>query len=60
MEHEGEIVRNPYHLSLPAWYMDQARRAPEVLAAHFGLNPNSKTDSGIIFGQLLEIVSQTG
>ena len=27
--HRGEIERNPYHLRLPAWYMDQVRRGSE-------------------------------
>ena len=25
--HEGEVARNPYHLRLPAWMMDNVRRA---------------------------------
>ena len=29
MEHEGEIRRNPYHLCLPAWMMDNVRRGAE-------------------------------
>ncbi len=49
MKHVGEISRNPYHLSLPAWYMDQARRAPEVLGSGFGGKSNA------MFGQLLTI-----
>jgi len=27
--HKGEIARNPYHLLLPAWFMDSARRGAE-------------------------------
>ncbi len=27
--HTGEVVRNPYHLSLPAWFIDAARRGAE-------------------------------
>ncbi|MEP6972004.1 MAG: PIG-L family deacetylase [Betaproteobacteria bacterium] len=27
--HAGEVARNPYHLSLPAWYIDAARRGAE-------------------------------
>jgi len=27
--HRGEISRNPYHLTLPAWLMDQERRGSE-------------------------------
>jgi LmbE family N-acetylglucosaminyl deacetylase len=28
--HVGEVQRNPYHLSLPAWMMDNVRRGAEV------------------------------
>jgi LmbE family N-acetylglucosaminyl deacetylase len=28
--HVGEVERNPYHLSLPAWMMDNVRRGGEV------------------------------
>lgn len=27
--HSGEVARNPYHLSLPAWFIDGARRGAE-------------------------------
>ena len=30
--HEGEVVRNPYHLSLPAWMADNVRRGAERVA----------------------------
>lgn len=30
--HRGEIERNPYHLRLPAWMMDNVRRGGEVIA----------------------------
>jgi N-acetylglucosamine malate deacetylase 1 len=29
MQHAGEISRNPYHLGLPAWMMDNVRRGAE-------------------------------
>ncbi|MEJ0062424.1 MAG: PIG-L family deacetylase [Alphaproteobacteria bacterium] len=29
--HAGEIARNPYHRSLPAWMIDNARRGAEVV-----------------------------
>jgi LmbE family N-acetylglucosaminyl deacetylase len=29
--HEGEILRNPYHLRLPAWMMDNVRRGGEII-----------------------------
>jgi N-acetylglucosamine malate deacetylase 1 len=31
--HEGEVARNPYHLSLPAWFIDAARRGSERVGA---------------------------
>jgi LmbE family N-acetylglucosaminyl deacetylase len=31
-EHVGEVSRNPYHLRLPAWMMDNVRRGSEVVA----------------------------
>ena len=30
-EHEGEVRRNPYHLTLPAWMEDSARRGAELV-----------------------------
>lgn len=30
--HVGEVSRNPYHLRLPAWMMDNVRRGSEVIA----------------------------
>jgi LmbE family N-acetylglucosaminyl deacetylase len=30
-EHEGEVRRNPYHLTLPAWMEDSARRGTELV-----------------------------
>lgn len=32
VKHVGEVERNPYHLRLPAWMMDNVRRGSEVLA----------------------------
>ena len=29
--HEGEIARNPYHLTLPAWMADNVRRGAELV-----------------------------
>jgi N-acetylglucosamine malate deacetylase 1 len=31
-KHVGEIKRNPYHLRLPAWMMDNVRRGSEIIA----------------------------
>lgn len=33
--HEGEVQRNPYHLRLPAWMMDNVRRGGEIVS-HMG------------------------
>lgn len=30
--HTGEIARNPYHLRLPAWMMDNVRRGGEIIS----------------------------
>jgi LmbE family N-acetylglucosaminyl deacetylase len=35
-KHKGEIERNPYHLRLPGWMMDNVRRGSEII---FGSNP---------------------
>ena len=32
-EHVGEVARNPYHLTLPAWFMDGVRRGAERVGA---------------------------
>ena len=33
LKHEGEIKRNPYHLRLPGWMMDNVRRGGEIITA---------------------------
>ena len=33
-EHRGEIERNPYHLRLPAWMMDNTRRGAERIQTY--------------------------
>jgi LmbE family N-acetylglucosaminyl deacetylase len=46
-QHQGEVARNPYHLRLPAWFMDQVRRGSEQVGGAGG--------SGLadwVFGQL--------
>jgi len=48
MKHVGEVSRNPYHLRLPAWYIDQARRAQEIMP---GASPGVISDQ-YLFGQL--------
>lgn len=38
--HKGEVARNPYHLRLPAWMMDNVRRGAELLSGKGALAPN--------------------
>jgi len=38
--HEGEVGRNPYHLSLPAWMIDNVRRGGEVVGGQGGEAPD--------------------
>lgn len=38
--HVGEVARNPYHLLLPAWMMDNVRRGSEVAGGQGGAAPN--------------------
>jgi len=37
--HVGEVRRNPYHLSLPAWMMDNVRRGAELVGGQGGSAP---------------------
>jgi len=37
--HVGEVRRNPYHLSVPAWMMDNVRRGAEVVGGQGGAAP---------------------
>lgn len=37
--HVGEVKRNPYHLLLPAWMMDNVRRGSEVACGQGGAAP---------------------
>ncbi|HEV2863184.1 MAG TPA: PIG-L family deacetylase [Pyrinomonadaceae bacterium] len=37
--HAGEVRRNPYHLRLPAWMMDNVRRGGEVVGRQGGEPP---------------------
>jgi N-acetylglucosamine malate deacetylase 1 len=37
--HVGEVRRNPYHLSLPAWMMDNVRRGSELVGGQGGAAP---------------------
>lgn len=38
--HVGEVERNPYHLSLPAWMMDNVRRGSELVGGQGGAAPD--------------------
>lgn len=38
--HVGEVQRNPYHLSLPAWLIDNVRRGAEVAGGQGGAAPD--------------------
>lgn len=38
--HVGEVQRNPYHLSLPAWMMDNVRRGGESVGGQGGAAPD--------------------
>jgi LmbE family N-acetylglucosaminyl deacetylase len=38
--HVGEVQRNPYHLTLPAWMVDNVRRGGEVVGGQGGAVPD--------------------
>lgn len=38
--HTGEVRRNPYHLSLPAWMLDNVRRGSELIGGQGGPAPD--------------------
>jgi LmbE family N-acetylglucosaminyl deacetylase len=38
--HVGEVKRNPYHLSLPGWMMDNVRRGGELVGGQGGAAPD--------------------
>lgn len=38
--HVGEVQRNPYHLSLPAWMADNVRRGGELVGGQGGAAPD--------------------
>ncbi len=38
--HVGEVARNPYHLTLPAWMQDNVRRGAEIVGGQGGTAPN--------------------
>jgi LmbE family N-acetylglucosaminyl deacetylase len=47
--HVGEVRRNPYHLTLPAWMTDNVRRGGEVVGGQGGAAP------GFHFGTLYRL-----
>ncbi len=38
--HVGEVQRNPYHLTLPAWMQDNVRRGSELVGGQGGVAPD--------------------
>lgn len=38
--HVGEVQRNPYHLGLPSWMIDNVRRGGELVGGQGGAAPN--------------------
>ena len=38
--HVGEVARNPYHVLLPAWMLDNVRRGGEVVGGQGGAAPD--------------------
>jgi hypothetical protein len=38
--HVGEVRRNPYHVRLPAWMMDNVRRGGELVGGQGGAAPD--------------------
>ncbi|MBA4146713.1 MAG: PIG-L family deacetylase [Verrucomicrobia bacterium] len=52
--HVGEVKRNPYHILIPAWMMDNVRRGAELVGGQGGAAP------GFVFGQLYRLRKWTG
>src|SRR5205823_6136685 len=38
--HVGQVQRNPYHLRMPAWLIDNVRRGAELVGGQGGAAPN--------------------
>lgn len=49
LKHRGEIERNPYHLRLPAWMMDNVRRGSEIV------NGKGEASAPMAFGVLYQL-----
>ncbi len=52
--HVGEVQRNPYHILIPAWMMDNVRRGAELVGGQGGAAPS------FTFGQLYRLRKWTG
>lgn len=46
-KHVGEVARNPYHLRLPAWMMDNVRRGSEIIGGKGA--SSSRMTYGVIY-----------
>jgi hypothetical protein len=47
--HVGEVQRNPYHVTLPAWMLDNVRRGAELVGGQGGVAPP------FLYGQLFRL-----
>lgn len=47
--HVGEVKRNPYHVLIPAWMMDNVRRGAELVGGQGGAAPQ------FVFAQLYRL-----
>ena len=52
--HVGEVQRNPYHILIPAWMMDNVRRGAELVGGQGGAAPS------FLFAQLFRLRRWTG
>jgi N-acetylglucosamine malate deacetylase 1 len=52
--HVGEVQRNPYHVLIPAWMMDNVRRGTELVGGQGGAAP------AFLFAQLFRLRRWTG
>jgi N-acetylglucosamine malate deacetylase 1 len=52
--HVGEVKRNPYHVLLPAWMMDNVRRGAELVGGQGGAAP------AFLYAQLYRLRRWTG
>jgi hypothetical protein len=52
--HVGEVQRNPYHVLIPAWMLDNVRRGAELVGGQGGAAPS------FLFAQLFRLRGWTG